>query len=134
MNEERTTHECIISEGSASRYLVSDNGTLRLNNSAVPINERRTISVYTRNNDNFPYYLKPYKYILFNKSRDKDSDAMLVHLDSNHPSECYFDEEQERDVLQSAKGIESDSVYKNTGLWVIVYHIDEVVGVVEKDS
>ena len=98
MNEERTTHECIISEGSASRYLVSDNGTLRLNNSLVPTNKRRTISVYSRNKDNFPYYLKPYKYILFNKSRDKDSDAMLVRLDAKRPVECYFDEEPDRDI------------------------------------
>ena len=134
MNEERTIHQCIISEGSASRYLESENGTLRLNNSLVPINERRTISVYSRNNDNFPYYLKPYKYILFNKSRDKDSDAMLVRLDAKHPVECYFDEEPDRDILQSAKGNEHDSIYKNIGVWVAVYNIDKVIGIVEKDG
>lgn len=133
LNEECTSYECVITEGTASRYLESDNGTLRLNNSVVPIGDRRNISVYSRNNDNFPYYPKPYKYILFNKSRDKDSDAMLVRLDTDHSGECYFDEEPERDVLQSAKGVEQDSVYKNTGLWVVVYSIDGVVGVVEKE-
>lgn len=134
MTEDKNSHECPITEGTASRYLESENGVFRLNNSVVPIHERRTISVYSRNNDNFPYYLKSYKYILFNKSREKDSDVMLVHLDEEHPNEIYFDEEQERDVLQTAKGNDRDSIYRNMGLWVVVYNIDAVVGVVENRS
>jgi hypothetical protein len=131
MNENRNSHECPITEGTASRYLESNNGALLLNNAVVPVHERRNTSVYSRNNDIFPYYLKTYKYILFNKSRDKDSDAMLVHLDEEHPSDVYFDEEQERDVLQTEKGDEHDSIYKNMGVWVVEYNIDSVVGVVE---
>ncbi len=133
MNGDRDYHECAITEGTASRYLESDNGNLRLNNSVIPVHERRNTSVYSRNNDVFPYYLKSYKYILFNKSRDKDSDVMLVQLNEDHPYDTYFDEEQERDILQTAKGNDLDSVYKNMGLWVIVYHIDNVVGVVEAE-
>ena len=134
MNEERNYHECLVTEGAASRYLESENGILRLNYKAVPIPERRNVSVYSRNNDIFPYYIKSYKYILFNRSRDKDSDAMLVHLDEDCFCETYFDEEQERDVLQTSKGKYHDAVYKNMGLWVIVYRIDTVVGVVEADN
>ena len=133
MNGDRDYHECAITEGTASRYLESDNGNLRLNNSVIPVHKRRNTSVYSRNNDVFPYYLKSFKYILFNKSRDKDSDVMLVQLDEGFPYETYFDEEQERDILQTAKGNDLDSVYKNMGLWVIVYHIDNVVGVVEAE-
>ena len=44
----------------------------------------------------------------------------------------WFDEEQERDILQTAKGNDRDSIYKNMGLWVIVYNIDSVVGVAER--
>lgn len=131
MNEERDIYECAITEGTSTRYLESENGVLKLNNSVVPIHERKTVSVYSRNNDVFPYYLKSYKYILFNKSRDKDSDAMLVHLDEDSPHEIYFDEEQERDVLQTPKGNGLDSIYRNMGVWVVVYNIDSVVGVVE---
>lgn len=58
---------------------------------------------------------------------------MLVQLDEGFPYETYFDEEQERDILQTANGNDLDSVYKNMGLWVIVYHIDNVVGVVEAE-
>lgn len=133
MNEERDIYECAITEGTSTRYLESENGVLKLNNSVIPIHERKTVSVYARNNDVFPYYLKSYKYILFNKSRDKDSDVMLVQLNEDHPYDTYFDEEQERDILQTAKGNDLDSVYKNMGLWVIVYHIDNVVGVVEAE-
>lgn len=131
MNEERDIYECAITEGTSTRYLESENGVLKLNNSVVPIHKRKTVSVYSRNNDVFPYYLKSYKYILFNKSRDKDSDAMLVHLDEDSPHEIYFDEEQERDVLQTSKGNGIDSIYQNMGVWVVVYNIDSVVGVVE---
>ncbi len=131
MNEERDIYECVITEGTSTRYLESENGVLKINNSVVPIHERKTVSVYARNNDVFPYYLKSYKYILFNKSRDKDSDAMLVHLDEDCPHEIFFDEEQERDVLQTSKGNGIDSIYRNMGVWVVVYNIDSVVGVVE---
>lgn len=134
MNEERNIYECAITEGTSTRYLESENGVLKLNNSVVPIHERKTVSVYSRNNDVFPYYLKSYKYILFNKSRDKDSDAMLVHLDEDCPHEIFFDEEQERDVLQTSKGNDLDSIYRNMGVWVVVYNIDSVVGVVESGS
>lgn len=134
MNEERDIYECAITEGTSTRYLESENGVLKLNNSVVPIHERKTVSVYSRNNDVFPYYLKSYKYILFNKSRDKDSDAMLVHLDEDSPHEIYFDEEQERDVLQTSKGNGLGSIYRNMGVWVVVYNIDSVVGVVENGS
>lgn len=133
MNEEREMFECVITEGTASRYLESENGKLRLNNAVVPVHKRRNASVYSRNDDVFPYYLKSYKYILFHSSRDKDGNAMLVHLDEEQPSSCYFDEEQERDTLQTAKGNSLDSTYKNMGLWVIVYNIDSVVGVVEQN-
>lgn len=131
MNEERNSYECAITEGSSTRYLESENGVLKLNNSVVPIHERKTVSVYARNNDVLPYFLKQYKYILFNKSRDKDGDAMLVHLNEDCPHEVYFDEEQERDVLQTSKGNNVDSIYRNMGVWVVVYNIDAVVGVVE---
>ena len=134
MNEERNYNDFLVTEGAASRYLESENGILRLNDKAVPISERRNVSVYSRNNDIFPYYIKSYKYILFNRSRDKDSDAMLVHLDEDCFYETYFDVDQERDVLQTAKGNDQDAVYKNMGLWVIVYRIDTVVGVVEADN
>lgn len=134
MNEERDIYECAITEGTSTRYLESENGVLKLNNSVVPIHERKTVSVYARNNDVFPYYLKSYKYILFNKSRDKDGDAMLVHLNEDCPHEIYFDEEQERDVLQTSKGNGLDSIYRNMGVWVVVYNIDSVVGVVENGS
>ena len=134
MNEERNSYECVITEGTSTRYLELENGVLKLNNSVVPIHERKTVSVYARNNDVFPYYLKSYKYILFNKSRDKDSDAMLVHLDEDCPHEIFFDEEQERDVLQTSKGNCLGSIYRNMGVWVVVYNIDSVVGVVENGS
>lgn len=131
MNEEQEAYECTITEGTALRYLKSENGVLVLNNSVVSSRGRRTISVYSRNNDVFPYYLKQYRYILFNKSRDKDSDAMLVHLDEEAPTSISFNEEQEGDVLQTAKGADLDSIYRNMGLWVVQYNIDSVVGVVE---
>ena len=59
---------------------------------------------------------------------------MLVHLNEDCPHEIYFDEEQERDVLQTSKGNGLDSIYRNMGVWVVVYNIDSVVGVVENGS
>lgn len=132
MSEERTIHTCLLTEGTALRYLVSEKGSLKINLDKVSPQNLKYTTVYSRNDDDFPYYLKQYGYILFNKSRDKDGDAMLVKLDGQNPCECVFEEELERDILQSAHGEDETATYKNMGGWLITYNIEQVVGVVER--
>ena len=132
MNEEQTVYTCLITEGSALRYLESEKGSLKIDHSKVPPQNLKYTSVYSRNDGEFPYYLKHYGYILFNKSRDKDGDAMLVKLDGKNPCECAFEEELEKDILLSAQGENENTTYDNTGGWVVVYNIEQVVGVVEQ--
>ena len=57
---------------------------------------------------------------------------MLVKLDRQNPCECAFEEEIERDILQSAHGEDENTMYKNVGGWLITYNIEQVVGVVER--
>lgn len=128
---EQTTYNCLITEGAALRYLESEKGSLKINNSKVAPNALKYTTVYSRNEGLFPYYLKPFRYILFNKSRDKDSDAMLVKLDEQNPCECAFEEEIEKDILQFAQGDSESAAYKNMGGWIIEYNIEQVIGIVE---
>lgn len=127
---EQTTYNCLITEGTALRYLESERGTLKINYGKVNPKALKYTTVYSRNEGVFPYYLKLYRYILFNKSRDKDGDAMLVKLDEQNPCGCVFEEEIEKDILQFAHGDSENAAYKNMGGWIIEYNIETVVGVV----
>lgn len=130
MMGEQTTYNCLITEGTALRYLESERGTLKINYGKVNPKTLKYTTVYSRNEGVFPYYLKLYRYILFNKSRDKDGDAMLVKLDEQNPCGCVFEEEIEKDILQFAQGDSENAAYKNMGGWIIEYNIETVVGVV----
>lgn len=69
-----------IRETTASKYLQKNiDGTYTLNPS-VKFDARNDHGIYTRNNNSFPFMLRPYKYILLSNGRDSTADLMLLEL------------------------------------------------------
>ncbi len=70
----------LVKETTANRYLEMDaKGKYKLN-PEVTFDRKHDHGVYSRNNDVFPFVLKPYKYMVLRNRRDAYADVMLLEL------------------------------------------------------
>ncbi|MCF0186089.1 MAG: hypothetical protein HUJ98_06345 [Bacteroidaceae bacterium] len=69
-----------LKESTASRYIEKDENGDWVLNPDVPFDKEHDQGLYSRNNEMFPFVLRPYKYILLRNGRDAKADAMLLEL------------------------------------------------------
>lgn len=70
-----------IKETVATRYILKDDdGNWKLA-PGVTLDEAHNHGLYSKNNDVFPFVLRPYKYMLLRNGRDARADLMLLELD-----------------------------------------------------
>ena len=69
-----------IKETTASRYLERDERGSWKKNPDVPFDEANDHGLYSYNNGQFPFVLRPYKYMLLRNGRTSQADLMLLEL------------------------------------------------------
>jgi len=95
-----------IKKSTASRYLVKDEHGNWMRNPDTPFDKEHDHGVYSRNNDMFPFVLKPYKYMLLRNGRDARADVMLLELADQSKWAVYADGEinDDGDLIDRASG------------------------------
>ena len=69
-----------LKDTTASRYLLRDENGKWSMNPDIPFDTKHDHGVYSRNGEQFPFILRPYKYMLLRNGRDATADAMLLEL------------------------------------------------------
>lgn len=69
-----------IKETTASRYLQRDDRGNWVKNANVPFDEANDHGLYSYNNGQFPFVLRPYKYMMLRNGRTSQADMMLLEL------------------------------------------------------
>lgn len=135
---------CGLKESTAGKYLQkNDNGTYTLNPS-VYFDEENSHGVYSKNDNKFPFILKPYKYMLLANGRDASADQMLLEL--AEPDKWRVRAEGTLDEAGDLRDLSSNAVLlhgedyimnkqmhkkhfrdKNITQWVIYYPIKKVL-------
>lgn len=133
-----------LKESTAGKYLQkNDNGTYTLNPS-VYFDEENSHGVYSKNDNKFPFILKPYKYMLLANGRDDSADQMLLEL--AEPDKWRVRAEGTLDAAGDLRDLSSNAVLlhgedyimnkqmhkkhfrdKNITQWVIYYPIKKVL-------
>jgi len=133
-----------IKHTTAARYIFKDDKGDWLHNPSVPFDEEHDHGVYSKNNEKFPFVLKPYKYMLLRNGRDARADVMLLELaeqpDWNVYSDGYINENGDledrdtgeilvhgRDTLTDKNLNSSEFVDDTITQWFIEYPIKKVL-------
>lgn len=134
-----------IKKTTAAKYLEKNDRGEFIVNPGVYVDERHWHGVYSNNQGQFPFVLKPYKYMLLRTKRDASADEILLEL--KHPSrwtiipECITDEDgylldresgkpliNTRDTIIDRNLIESEQNTQETYCqWIIIYAINKVL-------
>ena len=115
----------IIKPTTQSLYLARDErGQLML---APGIPADKEYSVYDVVNGQFPFALKPFKYIHFRCSRDNSGSKLLVSLQRNKPYELVPEAYEDTDIVYNSSGKGHEMSYGNRAQWFVFYNIDEVL-------
>lgn len=115
----------IIKPTTQSLYLARDErGQLML---APGIPADKEYSVYDVVNGQFPFALKPFKYIHFRCSRDNSGSKLLVSLKRNKPYELVPEAYEDTDIVYNSSGKGREMTYGNRAQWYVFYNIDEVL-------
>ncbi len=69
-----------LKETTASKYLQKDENGNWAKNPDVPFDEAHDHGIYSYNNGEFPFLLKPYKYMLLRNRHDARADLILLEL------------------------------------------------------
>ncbi|MCI5776934.1 MAG: Z1 domain-containing protein [Bacteroidales bacterium] len=69
-----------ITAHTAHRYILKGEDGTWMKNPDVPFDNNHDHGVYSYNNGEFPFVLKPYKYMLLRNGRDARADAILMEL------------------------------------------------------
>ena len=116
-----------ITETTASRYLIADPENsfgYKLCNGIAP--EQVKAGIFDQVDDNFPFDIKPYRYLLFRNSRDSSGSLLLVELDEEKPYHFESETVLEEDILLHPDFREVEQV-DELRRWTICYHIKRVV-------
>lgn len=142
--EDGNVESRVIKDTTASRYLeMDDKGKYKIAPD-VTFDRKHDHGVYSRNNDVFPFVLKPYKYMLLKNRRDAYADVMLLEL--HEPSSWYVTPFGElnvdgdltdpitrkvlahgSDIIIDKKMEETEFEDKHLTIWLIHYVIKKVL-------
>ena len=70
----------VLKQTTAGRYIQRDEEGNWMINPDVEFDEAHYHGVYSRNNDKFPFVVRPYKYMCLRNGRDARADAILLEL------------------------------------------------------
>lgn len=142
----------MVTENTASRYLMKDDDGNWMINPKVNVNMDNYQGVYTYNDGVFPFVFRPYKYLLLREGRKAMSHLMLLEL--SDPSLWYaepyqvFNEDGDliaydnvtgkpkrpqqilvvaSDILQDKNLEEEDFLEENICQWMICYQVTKVL-------
>lgn len=130
---EKKTENRAITQDNASNYLLKeekDNNFLLRKDICIDL--QKISGVYSYNQGKFPYILKPYKYIVFRKSRSNNNEIMLVEIDQKSPYEMYWVEGNEKDILIDKELNESEIHDRNIGQWIVSYKLGKILKLIEE--
>ena len=116
-----------ITENTASRYLIADPENsfgYKLLDGIAP--EQVKAGIFDQVDDQFPFDIKPYRYLLFRNSRDSSGSLLLVELDESTPYHFEYETVLEEDILLHPDFREVEQV-DELRRWAICYHIKRVV-------
>jgi len=138
-----------VRDTTAARFFLKDlAGNIALAKGVVP-DEKTWAGVYSHNNGEFPFVLKPYKYMLLRTGRANNSTAMLLelfpvekwnvfpHSEANENGIlCDFAEESVQlmtvtDTIINKDRAEKEVVHRDVCQWVIEYPIKKVLKYVD---
>lgn len=149
-DEEEETR--MVTENTASRYLMKDENGEWLIKPDVILNKESYQGAYTYNNGVFPFVLRPYKYILLRDGRNANSNLMLLELSDPSLWEtiplCHFNKDGDliaydllkkkpkrpeevlvvaSDILLDKNSNKEEYVERNICQWKIIYKVTKVV-------
>ena len=114
-----------VKKTTAAKYLEKDDrGNIKLNPD-IYIDEEHWHGVYSYNQGQFPFVLRPYKYMVLRTKRDASADEVLLEL--KHPSTWGLVPEQEFDEQGNLIDRESQDPLINTRDTIIGKDMQEVV-------
>ncbi|MFC2565648.1 MAG: Z1 domain-containing protein [Porphyromonas pasteri] len=116
-----------ITENTASRYLIADPKNsfgYKLIDGIAP--EQVKAGIFDQVDDQFPFDIKPYRYLLFRNSRDSSGSLLLIELDESIPYHFEYETVLEEDILLHPDFREVEQV-DELRRWAICYHIKRVV-------
>lgn len=142
--EEAPMETRALKESTAAKYIEKDESGNWLLNPAVPFDTEHDHGLYSFNDDQFPFVLKAYKYVLLRNKRDATSDLMLLELFPQDSWEIIAEGELNEDgdlvdrdgdkvlvhatdILRNKKLDESDFEDQHVTQWIIGYRFKKVV-------
>ena len=139
-----------IKETTASRYIMRNDDGTWARNPEVPFDEEHDHGIYSLNNGQFPFILRPYKYMVLRNGRDAKADVILMELcdpsvwEIFHERTCndkgdLIDPESKEILVHTRDTILNKNMNglvfedESITLWTIIYHIKKVLKLRKND-